>query len=310
MRFFSNLKSSLSKTSSKLSQGIKSVFTKRKLDQETLDDLLDTLIAHDLGVSVSTRIVDEVRSQKFEQDVDIDAIKAIMATTITSILEPYASHKLFDGEFPVMDGAKKPYTIVMLGVNGTGKTTTMAKLAHHFQQNQRRVSFAAADTFRAAAVEQLAVWADRLSIPLHRGAEGADPASVAYQGYHHAQSADILMVDTAGRLHNKNDLMDELTKIYRVLKKADDHAPHEVIMVLDATVGQNALMHVASFLKAVPITGLIITKLDGTARGGIVVALAEQYKIPIYAIGVGEGMNDLAPFDASEFAKNLVGFNS
>ena len=302
MSFFSKIKSSLTKTSSKLSQNVQSLFTHKKLDNETLDDLSDVLISHDLGVDVARAIVDDVRTQKFDQDVTVDDVKRIMAQTNTNILAPYASDALFKAHFSC-----KPHVIVMLGINGTGKTTTLAKLAHHFQRQGQSVHMAAADTFRAAAVEQLSVWADRLNIPLHQGAPGADPASVAHQAYHNAKDADILMVDTAGRLHNKNDLMSELTKIYRVLGKAEVGSPQDVIMVLDATVGQNALAHVEAFLKAVPITGLIITKLDGTARGGIVVALAQKYKLPIYALGMGEGVDDLQPFDAQIFAHSLVG---
>lgn len=302
MNFFAKIKSSLTKTSSKLTEGVRSVFTKKRLDQENLDALCDVLIAHDLGVETAQAIVDNLRAQKFDQDIEMDEVKAIMAQTIAQILHPCASSHLFDGNL-----AHHPHVIVMLGVNGTGKTTTIAKLARHFQNRGMRVALAAADTFRAAAVEQLSVWAERLGVPLHRGADQADPASVAYQAYQHAEDADILMVDTAGRLHNKHDLMQELIKIHRVLKKAEDSAPQDVIMVLDATVGQNALLHVEAFMKAVPITGLIITKLDGTARGGIVVALAQKYKLPIYAVGVGEGMDDLQPFDAGDFAKSLVG---
>lgn len=304
MSFFSKLKSHLTKTSSKLTESVKSVFTKKKLDQETLDDLCDVLISHDLGVDVAQMIVQDLRAQKFDQDIHMDDVKAIMAQTLSRILEPCVSDRLLSAHF-----SHAPHVIVMLGVNGTGKTTTMAKLARQFQMQGKRVEFAAADTFRAAAVDQLSVWAHRLGVFLYQGAHQADPASVAYQAFQHAQesAADILMVDTAGRLHNKNDLMHELTKIYRVLGKIDASAPHDVIMVLDATVGQNALLQVEAFLKAVPITGLMITKLDGTARGGIVVALAQKYKLPIYAIGVGESAEDLQPFDPVAFSRSLVG---
>ncbi|MBX9977328.1 MAG: signal recognition particle-docking protein FtsY [Alphaproteobacteria bacterium] len=299
MSFFQKLKQGLKKTSTKLSDGLKSVFVHKKLDQHTLDELYDLLLMSDLGVPVSDRIIKVIRTQKFDKDITVDDVKEMLVTEIVAILEPCAVTLEF--------APSKPAVILVVGVNGTGKTTTIAKLARRWQQEKQDVRLAAADTFRAAAVEQLQVWADRLKIPLYTSHEGADPASVAYQAYQQSKDADVLVIDTAGRLHNKKYLMDELEKIGRVLKKLDPDLPHEAIIVLDATTGQNALHQVDVFSKTIPLTGIILTKLDGTAKGGILVALAEQYKLPIYAIGVGEGFDDMQPFDAREFAKSLVG---
>ena len=302
MSFFAKLKQGLKGTSTKLSEGLKAVFVYKKLNQETLDELYDLLLMSDLGIPVSNRIIQAIKSQKFDKDISPDDVKKIIVEEIEAILTPHvATIKL---------KKDKPTVILVVGVNGTGKTTTIAKLAHSWKQQKYDVRLAAADTFRAAAVDQLEVWASRLKIPLYKSNEGADPASVAFQAYHQSQGADVLLIDTAGRLHNKKYLIYELEKISRVLKKIDPKLPHEVIIVLDATTGQNALRQVNVFSKTIPLTGLILTKLDGTAKGGILVALAEQYKLPVYAIGVGEGFNDMQAFDAREFAKSLIGLAS
>ncbi len=298
MRFFDKLKQGLKKTSSKLSEGLKTVFIHKKLNASTLEELHDLLIMSDLGASVSDKIIHTLKSQKFDKDITVDDVKNIIVDEITRILEPFA-HTI-----PLQK--QNPCVILIAGVNGTGKTTTIAKLAHHWKNQGHDVRLAAADTFRAAAVEQLEVWANRLNIPLYKSHEGADPASVVFRAFESSKDADILIIDTAGRLHNKKYLMDELEKIHRVLKKINPGLPHEAIIVLDATTGQNALQQVEFFSKTIPLTGLILTKLDGTAKGGIVVALAERYKLPIYAIGIGENYDDLQAFDAREFAKSLV----
>lgn len=295
----------LQKTSSKLSQSLRAVFTHRKLDAETLDDLYDALITSDFSVSVADKLTSKLRTEKHHKEIDFEAIKALLAQEIETILSP------FECENPFVLSDKPPTVIVMVGVNGTGKTTTLAKLAKQFLKDNKSVHMAAADTFRAAAVEQLAVWAHRLNIPISTGVEGSDPASVVYQAYQDAKvHADILLVDTAGRLHNKTALMDELQKVHRVLKKIDDNLPHHVLLVLDATTGQNAIQQVDVFLKTIPLSGIILTKLDGTAKGGILVTLADQFKLPIYALGMGEGFDDLHPFNAKIFARSLLGLES
>lgn len=295
----------LQKTSSKLSEGLRAVFTHRKLDKDTLEDLYDTLIASDFSVNITDRLIAVLQNQKHHKDIDFESLKELLANEIEMILSP-AEHKN-----PFALENKAPTVMVMVGVNGTGKTTTIAKMTKQFIQDGKRVHMAAADTFRAAAVEQLAVWADRLHVPLSRGMDGSDPASVVYQAYQDAKGhADILLVDTAGRLHNKSALMDELQKIHRVLKKIDNNLPHHVILVLDATTGQNARQQVEIFSKTIPLSGIILTKLDGTAKGGILVTLADQFKLPIYALGMGEGFDDLHPFSAKVFARSLLGLDS
>ena len=305
MSFFNRLKQGLKKTSTKLTASLKNVFVHKKLTAETLDELEEVLITSDLGVTVTERIIQKVKSEKFEKDITIEEIKEIIANEIIDILSPCCRELTLQNN--------TPHVILIAGVNGTGKTTTIAKLAKRFQDEKKKVHLAAADTFRAAAIDQLKVWGERLKIPVYSSHEGADPASVAYQGYQSAKNseqADVLMIDTAGRLHNKQYLMDELDKIVRVLKKIDPSLPHEAILVLDATTGQNALNQVEVFSKTIPLTGLILTKLDGTARGGIVVAIAEKYKLPLYAIGIGEGFDDLQAFDAKTFAQSLVGIGN
>jgi len=303
MSFLSRLKQGLKKTSTKFTSSLKNVFVHKKLNAQTLDELEEVLITSDLGVAVTERILAKVKAQKYEKDISIEEVKRIIADEMIAILAPCAQ------VFSLEKYSEPPCVIVMAGVNGAGKTTTIAKLAKHFQGQGKNVQLAAADTFRAAAIDQLKVWGERLDIPVHSAQEGADPASVAYKAYELAKKADLLMIDTAGRLHNKQYLMDELEKIGRVLKKIDIALPHEVILVLDATTGQNAMNQVDIFSKTIPLTGLILTKLDGTARGGIIVAIADKYKLPIYAIGVGESFEDLQPFDAKTFAESLVGLD-
>lgn len=303
MSFFKRLKEGLFKTSTKISEGVKNVFIRRKVDAETLEDLEELLITADLGVSATSKIIQAIKAQKYDRDTDIKDIQAIMAKEIEAILAPLAR------PLDLSRITEHPKVILVVGVNGSGKTTTIAKFASQFKSEKNKVTLIAADTFRAAAVGQLEVWANRISVTLHKGQDQADPASVVFQGLAQHGSSDIIMIDTAGRLHNKAHLMEELSKINRVLKKHDPALPHETILVLDATTGQNALQQVDVFSKTIPLTGIIMTKLDGTAKGGILVAIAEKYKLPIYAIGVGESFDDLHAFDAHMFSLNLVGLD-
>lgn len=301
MNFLSRLKSGLSKSSSKLGSGITGIFTKRKLDMDSIEQLEELLIEADLGAKVATDLAQSLTRQRFDKEVAPEEVRAFLAGRIAEILKPHAKAL-------TPDVAHKPAVIMMVGVNGNGKTTTIGKLASKFMSEGKSVILAAADTFRAAAVEQLQVWGKRSGIPIITGEHESDPASVAFKAYEYAKSqgADILMIDTAGRLQNKSNLMAELQKISKVLKKIDPSAPHYVIQVLDATTGQNALSQVQAFKEMVQVTGLIVTKLDGTAKGGMVIALAKEFGLPIHAIGVGEGIEDLDAFDADDFAKNLL----
>lgn len=300
--WFSRLKTGLSKTSTQLNDGIFSIFTKRKLDDEAVEELEELLIRADLGANVATRIVADFAKDRFDKETSPEEVKAGLSRRIAEILQPYA--------MPVdISGNEKPHVMVVVGVNGNGKTTTIGKMAHLLKQGGFSVMMAAGDTFRAAAVEQLQVWGERTGCDVVTGVAQADPASVIYQAYEKAQKngSEVLLVDTAGRLHNKNNLMAELQKIFKVVKKLNPDAPHSVVLVLDATTGQNALAQVEAFKSMVDVTGLIVTKLDGTAKGGVVIALAEKFNLPIHAIGVGEGINDLRDFEAADFAKNLLG---
>lgn len=296
--FFSRLKAGLSRSNERLT----SLFSKRKLDDKTLEELEDELIAADLGPAVAERIIKEFRNTAFGQDVSSEEIKATLAREIAQVLEPVAVPFTPDPE-------RKPHVVLVVGVNGTGKTTTIGKMAHYYRQEGKSVMMVAGDTFRAAAVEQLQIWGQRVGAPVIASKTGADAAGLVYDGLKRAaeEKSDLLLIDTAGRLHNKSALMEELAKIIRVMKKFDETAPHSVLLVLDATTGQNALEQVRIFRELVNVTGLVITKLDGSARGGIVVALAEQFKLPVYLVGVGEQADDLRPFSAEEFAKGLVG---
>ncbi len=281
---------------------VATVVTKTRLDDNQLDEIEDALILSDLGPRAAARIRARLAGERFERGLDYTAIKQAVADEIAAILRPVAK-PLEIIAFP------RPQVILVIGVNGSGKTTTIAKLAHVFKEQDYGVMLAAGDTFRAAAIGQLAIWADRLGVPIVRGPEGGDPASVVFDGVKAAteQGIDTLIVDTAGRLHNKRELMDELAKVRRVLGRLNPEAPHDVVLVLDATNGQNALQQIEIFKEVAGVTGLIMTKLDGTARGGVLVAAAEQYGLPIHAIGVGETLDDLRPFDADLVARVIAG---
>ncbi len=300
--FFSRLKQGLSRSTQKLAGGISAVFKKRRLDDEALEELEDLLISADLGTEVARRMIATFRRTRFGKEVTDEEIKQALAEEVAAILAPVA--------VPLqLDPANKPHVVLVVGVNGTGKTTTIGKLAQVFHDQGKRVIMAAGDTFRAAAVEQLQIWGERTGTPVVAGAPNADSAGLAFDALTKARAdaADVLLIDTAGRLHNKAALMDELAKIIRVLRKQDATAPHSVLLVLDATTGQNAVQQVKVFKEMVAVTGLVVTKLDGSARGGIVVALAETFGLPVHAVGVGEQVGDLRPFDAEEFARGLVG---
>jgi fused signal recognition particle receptor len=300
--WFSRLKEGLSKSSKTITGSITAIFTKRKLDKETLQELEDTLIQADLGIAVSERIIAAVSLGRYDKEIDPEEVKQILATEVAKVLKPV--------EVPFNFGAEKPFVILVVGVNGSGKTTTIGKLGSIAASEGFKVMFAACDTFRAAAVEQLTVWGKRIGATTKSAAIGADAAGLAFDALKQAREdgTDILFIDTAGRLQNKTYLMDELDKVVRVIKKMDVGAPHAVLLVLDATTGQNALAQAEIFTKVAGVTGLIMTKLDGTARGGILVAIAEKFKLPIHAIGVGESIDDLQPFEAEAFARAIAGF--
>ncbi len=304
--WFSRLSGGLTKSSQKIGQGIGDLITKKKLDHETLEALEDILITADLGPELAVRLVSELEKDRFGKDISDEEIKIYLADKITEILKPCAR------QLEMKKPEKGPRVILVCGVNGVGKTTTIGKLAHqmHFKAG-KKVALGAGDTFRAAAVEQLQIWAERTGSAFVSKDIGSDAAAVAYESYQKAldEDADILMIDTAGRLHNKQNLMAELEKIIRVLKKHSDDVPHEVLLVLDSTTGQNAITQVETFKSLVNVTGLVVTKLDGSAKGGVVVALAEQFKLPVYAVGVGETVEDLQPFKPEEYAKALVGLD-
>ncbi len=290
------------KTSERLSENLAGIVSKTRLDDAQLDGLEDALILSDLGPRAAARIRDKLAGERFERGADAAAIKAAVAEEVAAILRPVA--KSIDiVAFP------RPQVILVIGVNGSGKTTTIAKLAHYFQELDYSVMLAAGDTFRAAAIGQLKVWAERVGVPIITGPEGGDPSAVVFDAVKAAteQGIDALIVDTAGRLQNKRELMDELAKIHRVLGRLNPEAPHDVVLVLDATNGQNALQQIEVFKEIAGVTGLIMTKLDGTARGGVLVAAAEQYGLPIHAIGVGEKLDDLRPFDPDLVARVIVG---
>ena len=301
--WLSRLRSGLSRTSGTLQSGITDIFTKRKLDAGMVDDLEDILIQADLGIDVSSRISKIVSKGRYDREVQPDDVRSILADEVRKVLMPVAQPL-------VIDGGHKPFVLMMVGVNGSGKTTTIGKLSAKFQSEGRSVMLAAGDTFRAAAVEQLKVWGRRTNAAVLAREEGADAAGLVFDAMRGAKIAntDILLVDTAGRLQNRAELMGELEKVIRVMKKVDPTAPHAVLLVLDATVGQNALSQVEIFGKMAGVTGLVMTKLDGTARGGILVAIAERFKLPVHFIGVGEGVDDLESFEASDFARAIAGF--
>jgi fused signal recognition particle receptor len=296
------LSSGLKRTSSSLGTAVADLVTKRKLDRAMLDDIEDVLLRADLGTEVAARISTAVGVGRYDKSISADEVKAVVATEVEKVLAPVAKPL-------TIDETKKPFVILVVGVNGSGKTTTIGKLAAKFSAEGRKVMLAAGDTFRAAAIEQLKVWGERTKSPVIAGTQGSDSASLAFNALSAArdEKRDVLLIDTAGRLQNKAELMNELEKVVRVIRKVDDTAPHAVLLVLDATVGQNALSQVDAFHRIAGVTGLVMTKLDGTARGGILVALAEKYKLPVHFIGVGEGVDDLAPFTARDFAQAIAG---
>lgn len=300
--WWKRLTQGLSRTSSALTTGISELFTKRKLDAGTLEDLEDILIQADLGLATSARIAKAVGEGRYDKQIDPAEVKAILAREVEAILTPVA--------LPLaIDATKKPFVILMVGVNGSGKTTTIGKLAAKFRAEGKTVMLAAGDTFRAAAIEQLKVWGERTGCEVVSGQQGADASGLAFEALQKARAAgtDVLLVDTAGRLQNKTGLMDELAKVVRVIRKLEPEAPHAALLVLDATVGQNAISQVEAFQDTAGITGLVMTKLDGTARGGILVALAARFGLPVHFIGVGESVEDLEPFSAEEFARAVAG---
>ena len=300
--WWKRLTSGLSRSSSAIGQGIVDVFTKRKLDAAMLDDLEDVLIRADLGVAVATRITEAVGKGRYDKEIEPSEVKTILAGEVERTLAPVA--KPF-----VIDAAKKPFVTLVVGVNGSGKTTTIGKIAAKFTREGKKVTLAAGDTFRAAAIEQLKIWGGRLGAEVVAREQGGDAASLAFEAIGEAQAngSDLLLMDTAGRLQNRAELMAELEKIVRVMKKVDPQAPHAVLLVLDATVGQNAMNQVEIFGRTAGVTGLVMTKLDGTARGGILVAIADKFGLPVHFIGVGEQADDLEPFEARDFARAIAG---
>jgi fused signal recognition particle receptor len=300
--WFSRLKQGLKKSSSALTVGITGIFTKKRLDASTLEELEDLLIMSDLGVAVSARVCERLAKNRFDKSISAEEVQQALAEEIGEIMEDVAKPLEVNGE-------NTPHVILIVGVNGAGKTTTIGKMAKQFKNQGKSVMLAAGDTFRAAATEQLQIWGQRNNVPVVVGKEGCDAAGLIYDAIENARNTntDILMVDTAGRLQNKGYLMDELKKIIRVISKFDQTAPHNTVLILDATTGQNAVLQTEVFLEMAGITGIIMTKLDGTARGGVLVACAEKFRLPIHAIGVGETIDDLQPFDAADFSKMLVG---
>ncbi|MEM6665129.1 MAG: signal recognition particle-docking protein FtsY [Pseudomonadota bacterium] len=303
--WLSRLAAGLSRSSSQLGGAITGIFTKRKLDQEMLDDLEDALLQADIGIDTAMAITDALAKDRFDKDISADEVRTVLASEVEKVLEPVA--------MPLtVEAGNAPHVILVVGVNGAGKTTTIGKLAAKFQAEGRTIMLAAGDTFRAAAIEQLQVWGERTGVPVIAGKQGSDASGLAYDAFIRARDdrRDVLIVDTAGRLQNKAELMAELEKIVRVLKKIDESAPHSVLLVLDATTGQNALQQVDIFGKTAGVTGLVMTKLDGTAKGGILVAISAKHKLPVHFIGVGEGVDDLQPFSAADYARAIAGVGS
>jgi len=300
--WLSRLKAGLGKSASAIGDGISNIFTKRKLDDAALEELEELLITADIGLETTSRVTAALAKDRFDQEVTDEEVRSVLAEQIADILEPLAK--------PLeIESNGQPHVVLVVGVNGTGKTTTIGKLAQQMTRQGKSVMLAAGDTFRAAAIEQLKIWGERTGAPVVSGKTGADAAGLVYDAVEQARAArsDVLLVDTAGRLQNKTDLMAELEKIVRVMKKVDATAPHSVLLVLDATTGQNAINQVEVFRSICDVTGLVMTKLDGTARGGVLVAVAAKVGLPIHAIGVGEGAEDFQPFEATSFARSLVG---
>ncbi|MEZ5670436.1 MAG: signal recognition particle-docking protein FtsY [Alphaproteobacteria bacterium] len=302
--WFARLKAGLSRTSSKISEGVGAIFTKRKLDDDTLQELEELLIGADLGPATAARLAGNLAKTRFGKEVSPEEVRTALAEDVAEILAPVAQ--------PLdVDRGHKPHVVLVVGVNGSGKTTTIGKLAKQLREAGKSVMLAAGDTFRAAAIEQLQIWGQRTGAPVIAKAAGADAASLAYDALAEARRSgvDVLLIDTAGRLQNKQNLMDELAKVVRVIAKQDATAPHDTLLVLDATVGQNAHSQVEIFKSMVNISGLVMTKLDGTAKGGVVVGLADRFGIPVHAVGVGESADDLRPFDPADFARSQMGLD-
>ncbi len=300
--WWARLRRGLSRSSGSIGAGLSAIFTKRKLDGAMLEELEDVLIRADLGVATAARVANAIGESRYDKDIGVEEVKEVLAAEIERVLTPFA--------LPLeIDRNQKPFVILVVGVNGSGKTTTIGKLAAQLLWDGHRVMLAAGDTFRAAAIEQLSIWGNRLGCPVVTRAQGSDASALAYDAIKEAREAGagVLLMDTAGRLQNRAELMAELEKIVRVMRKIDASAPHAVLLVLDATVGQNALSQVDIFERVAGVTGLVMTKLDGTARGGILVAIAEQFQLPIHYIGIGEGINDLEPFAARDFARAIAG---
>jgi fused signal recognition particle receptor len=303
--WWQRLSGGLKRTSASIGTAISDLVSKRKLDAATLEELEELLIRADLGVDVAARIAAAIADGRYDKQVSDAEVKAILSAEVEKVLAPVAKPL-------AIDASAKPFVILVVGVNGSGKTTTIGKLAARFRHEGRSVMLAAGDTFRAAAIDQLKIWGQRTGTKVIAKEQGSDPASTAFEAVSaaKAEGAEILIMDTAGRLQNRTELMSELEKIVRVMKKVDASAPHAVLLVLDATVGQNALSQAAEFTRTAGVTGLVMTKLDGTARGGILVALAAKHKLPVHFIGVGESVDDLAPFAARDFANAIAGIDN
>ena len=302
MSWLKKLTSGLSKTSAKVTASLSSLLGRPAIDAASIEEVEDALIAADLGTRVAARLAEGVRRHKFDGEVTAPALAGALADGITEILDPVA--------MPLdIDSARRPHVVLLVGVNGSGKTTTAGKLAQQWRQQGKSVMLAAGDTFRAAAIEQLLVWGERTGTEVVAGDQGGDAAALAYQAMEKAsaQGTEVLIIDTAGRLQNRSELMDELAKIVRVIRKLDDSAPHDSVIVLDGTVGQNAISQVSAFGEVADVSGLIVTKLDGSAKGGVVITLADTFGLPVHAVGVGEGADDLQPFEARDFANALAG---
>ena len=300
--WFQKLKTGLFKSSEKISDGVKKIFVNKKLDIQTLNDLEELLIMADLGPTAAEKLTAELANEKFDKNIEPEEVRSFLAKKIEKTLEEVAIPL-------VLDNAQKPIVVLVVGVNGTGKTTTIGKLAHQYSNEGKKIMIAACDTFRAAAVEQLQIWAERSNADFVKGSQGSDAAGLAYEALQKAKSKniDVLFIDTAGRVQNRTELMEELAKIIRVIRKLDPESPHHCLLTLDATTGQNALSQVEIFKEMAEISGLIVTKLDGSAKGGILLSLAEKFGLPVHAIGIGEKIEDLQSFEAQEFAKSLMG---
>ena len=300
--WFQKLKTGLFKSSEKISQGVKKIFVNKKLDIQTLNDLEELLIMADLGPSAAEKLTAELANEKFDKNIKPEEVKTFLAKKIEETLVDVAKPL-------ILNNSKTPSVVLVVGVNGTGKTTTIGKLAHQYSSEGKKIMIAACDTFRAAAVEQLQIWAERSNAEFVKSSQGCDSAGLAYEALEKAKSKkiDVLFIDTAGRVQNRTELMEELAKIIRVIRKLDPESPHHCLLTLDATTGQNAVSQVEIFKEMAEISGLIVTKLDGSAKGGILLSLAEKFSLPVHAIGVGEKIEDLQSFEAQEFAKSLMG---